>query len=340
MNPTVSVIVAAYNCEHFVAQSLSSLLDQTYIELEILISDDCSTDGTRQVIDGLNDERIRRFHNDINLGYLRTANKLLEQATGDYICFQDADDWCTPERVECQVRALQNGSLGACGTGIYYTNQAGDITETIIYPGDREVVKQSELAGKQSASYGSVLFTRAVYRKIGGYREFFSYGAEDHDWFMRLVQSFDYDNIPECHYFYRFCPTSITSSLSILKQKASRYVSLDLAQERESLGVDSLDLGDVEKVQNKWNELYQRLGSHPLAEEINKANRLLRRHALKESFVLMKTVSLGSTSLQNKVGFVFLTTLKICIGMKRYEQYKKRLNSWYRIMLGPCAVKG
>ena len=82
----------AYNCEKYIHQAIDSVLNQTHINFELLIADDCSTDTTKQIIDSYKDPRIKTFHNNINLGYLKASNKLFSLCKGSYITFQDADD--------------------------------------------------------------------------------------------------------------------------------------------------------------------------------------------------------------------------------------------------------
>ncbi|MBL7917984.1 MAG: glycosyltransferase family 2 protein, partial [Bacteroidia bacterium] len=67
----ISILMPAYNCEKFVKQAIESVLDQSYSNFELLIADDCSTDQTKKVIDSYSDQRIKKFHNQVNLGYLK-----------------------------------------------------------------------------------------------------------------------------------------------------------------------------------------------------------------------------------------------------------------------------
>ncbi len=108
IEPLVSVIIPAYNCERFIIQSLDSIINQTYQNLEIIVCDDASKDKTRKIIDSYSDPRIKRFHNEYNMGYLITWNKLMAFATGEYITFQDADDVSDTKRIEILLKAFYN----------------------------------------------------------------------------------------------------------------------------------------------------------------------------------------------------------------------------------------
>ncbi|MBK7819377.1 MAG: glycosyltransferase [Sphingobacteriaceae bacterium] len=62
----ISILMPAYNCDKFVAKAIESILSQTYSNFELLIADDRSTDDTKKIIDSYTDQRIKRFHNDVN----------------------------------------------------------------------------------------------------------------------------------------------------------------------------------------------------------------------------------------------------------------------------------
>ena len=106
----VSVIMPTYNCARFIRQAIDSVLSQTYINWELLIVDDCSTDETESIVRSFDDPRIRYMRNTQNMGAALTRNRALKEAKGRYIAFLDADDLWLPEKLEKQVAFMeQNG---------------------------------------------------------------------------------------------------------------------------------------------------------------------------------------------------------------------------------------
>lgn len=103
----VSVIMPTYNCGRFIAESISSVLAQTYTRWELLIVDDCSTDNTADLVASFNDPRIRYQRNAQNEGAALTRNRALREAKGRYIAFLDADDLWAPEKLEHQIAFMQ-----------------------------------------------------------------------------------------------------------------------------------------------------------------------------------------------------------------------------------------
>jgi hypothetical protein len=107
--PIVSVIVATRNNEATIARSLRSLIEQTLTNLEIIVVDDASTDGSMKIIRelALTDHRIRVIENAYQLGTGASRNRGLQAATGDYVTFQDGDDCSAPSRLEMQYDAFR-----------------------------------------------------------------------------------------------------------------------------------------------------------------------------------------------------------------------------------------
>jgi glycosyltransferase involved in cell wall biosynthesis len=117
--PVVSVILTSYNCGPYIGQAIRSILEQSYADFELLISDDCSTDNSREIITGLaeGDPRIRYFPQEKNLGLVHNYNFLFRQVRGEFVAIQDADDWSEPSRFEKQVEILRDPAFVLVGTG-------------------------------------------------------------------------------------------------------------------------------------------------------------------------------------------------------------------------------
>lgn len=112
--PTISVVIPAYNRATSLASAVESVSTQTYGDIEIIIVDDGSTDGTRAVVEGLNDDRIRFVRHDVNKGANAARNTGIELAQGRFIAFQDSDDTWHPEKLERQVSACETSAAQAC----------------------------------------------------------------------------------------------------------------------------------------------------------------------------------------------------------------------------------
>jgi glycosyltransferase involved in cell wall biosynthesis len=99
--PLISILLCSYNGEKFIKEQVDSLLDQSYPNLEIIISDDLSTDGTRAILDQYRTQgRVKIFFQKENLGQSKNFEFALKQARGEFIAFADQDDIWLPEKIE------------------------------------------------------------------------------------------------------------------------------------------------------------------------------------------------------------------------------------------------
>jgi len=106
---SISVIMSVYNNENTVLESVNSILSQTFTEIEILITDDSSTDNSYEILKDLKnqDGRIKLFKNQKNIGLTKTLNNMIKISNGDFIARQDADDYSLPIRLETQIKMME-----------------------------------------------------------------------------------------------------------------------------------------------------------------------------------------------------------------------------------------
>lgn len=106
-NELVSIIMPSYNCGRFVRETIDSVLAQTYTNWELLFVDDCSTDDTESIVKSYHDSRIHFFKNVKNSGAAVSRNWALREAKGRWIAFLDSDDLWLPEKLEHQIRFME-----------------------------------------------------------------------------------------------------------------------------------------------------------------------------------------------------------------------------------------
>ena len=105
--PKVSVVIPTFNRADTIGDSIKSVLEQTFKDFEVIVVDDGSTDGTESVVAAFGDSRIKYIMQD-NAGACAARNNGIRHANGEYIAFQDSDDYWMPRKLE---RQLQNISL-------------------------------------------------------------------------------------------------------------------------------------------------------------------------------------------------------------------------------------
>lgn len=162
MKELVSIVMPSYNTEAFIAQSIESVLAQTYENWELIIVDDCSKDNTDAVVAEFSDPRIRYLKNERNSGAAVSRNRALREAKGTWIAFLDSDDLWHPEKLEKQIAFMEkNGyrfsytnytemdessqSLGVRVTGPKHITKAGMFA--YCWPGCLSVMYHRETVG-------------------------------------------------------------------------------------------------------------------------------------------------------------------------------------------------
>ena len=256
-NPKVSIIMPVYNAEKFIRKAVESICSQTYSNLEILIADDGSKDSSKQVVESINDDRIRYCHNKINLGYLKTCNNLFELSTGDLVTFQDADDYSDSKRIEIQVNRFRNDiELGMCGTFHINVNEheieIGKVERPQEYSEiEKEMKKRYQFCG------ATMMIRREVLDDVGFYRNAFDrITGEDYDLGYRIIEKYKSVNIPEFLYFYRHYSYDAKSGWdnNIRFLKNHKIVHF-LANQRSSEGRDCIQAGKPEELEEFLSNL-------------------------------------------------------------------------------------
>ena len=108
MPELVSIIMPSYNTAKYIEESIKSVLAQTYMNWELLIVDDCSTDNTDEIVQPfLSDKRVKYLKNEKNSGAAISRNRALREAKGKWIAFLDSDDLWMPEKLEKQIAFMK-----------------------------------------------------------------------------------------------------------------------------------------------------------------------------------------------------------------------------------------
>lgn len=133
MEPLVSIITPVYNAEEYLEETILSVINQTYKNWELLLIDDCSTDGSYKIIEKyLVDERIKYFKNEKNSGPAITRNIGLNEAEGEYIAFLDSDDIWNHNKLELQINYMEKVRIGICHGDYIFIDKNGKKIKEIV----------------------------------------------------------------------------------------------------------------------------------------------------------------------------------------------------------------
>ena len=141
MEELVSIIMPSFNTGDYIGESIRSVLMQSYRNWELLIVDDCSTDGTdAAVAPFLCDPRIRYLKNEVNSGAAVSRNRALREASGKWIAFLDSDDLWTPDKLETQIAFMKDNGHHFSYTNYAEMNVAGEKSGVIV-TGPKRITK-------------------------------------------------------------------------------------------------------------------------------------------------------------------------------------------------------
>jgi GT2 family glycosyltransferase len=215
--PTISVVVPAYNAERTILETISSVLQQTYTDFELIVIDDGSTDQTIKLLETIFDPRLKVFSYS-NGGLPVARNRGIARASGDYIAFLDADDLWTSDKLEFQLAALQ----GHPEAGLAYSwtcnmSQAGDA----FYPGHCATysgnVYKHLLLGNFLASGSNCLVRREAIATAGEFDPALK-SYEDWDYWLRLAARWSFVVVPKYQVLYRQSAGAMSSKIDVMAQ--------------------------------------------------------------------------------------------------------------------------
>lgn len=146
LNDLVSVVVPIYNVEKYLDRCLSSIVQQSYTNLEIILVDDGSPDQCPQMCEAWaqRDGRIKVVHK-VNAGLGMARNTGIEHATGDYICFFDSDDYIAPRTIEKALALAKEKEAQIVIYGMQTVNREGNIIKTMIPQAPKDVYRGEEV---------------------------------------------------------------------------------------------------------------------------------------------------------------------------------------------------
>ena len=201
-NPKITVLLSVFNDEKYISEAIESILNQTFEDFELIIIDDCSTDGTIEVINSYKDSRIRLIINEKNIDITKSLNKGLKSARGKYIARHDSDDVSTPERLEKQFNFLENNKdYAAVGSYTETIDEDSNLIRLLRCETSAEEIYYN-LSYRNNLTSSSIMFVKEIIHDIGSYDESSS-NSEDHEFWFRISRKYKIYVIAEYLIKYR-----------------------------------------------------------------------------------------------------------------------------------------
>lgn len=154
MDEIISIVVPVYNCEKFIEETITSVLNQTYKDFELILVNDCSTDKSVDKIKSFSDARIRLIEQETNQGAYAARNRGVKEARGRYIAFLDADDIWEPVKLEHELTFMEEEDAGFVFSGYEFADENG--------VGNGAIVKVPHTISFKQALRNTTIFTSTV----------------------------------------------------------------------------------------------------------------------------------------------------------------------------------
>lgn len=306
----VSIIMCSYNTSAFIERAIKCILEQTYTDWELIISDDTSKDNSVEIIKKyLSDPRIKLFEQKKNLGYVKNKNFALKQATGELVTQLDSDDMCPPDRIEKQANVfIKNPEIMACGTAfkpIGVNDEPLNVHEFSEYTEEHDedfLVEGPQI--KYPFWFPCLMVRKEIFQEIGYFPEYFSgiYG-DDHYWTFKISQKYPIYFLKDVLYYYRINPNSITNVLDDPRKLIAQDLIAELYRLVTETGTDWLEQGKPEeglafeqKLFNNKALMAQRYRMWA-AKAVDKKNWAQAKDLLKKHFTCSMTDTAGYRTL-------------------------------------------
>ncbi|SMY35972.1 glycosyltransferase family 2 protein [Photobacterium andalusiense] len=221
----VSIIMPAYNCESTIRESIKSVLNQTYSNFELVITNDNSTDNTKYIIEEFSkkDKRIKVYLNGYLPGAANARNNSIKKATGSIISFLDSDDVWLENKLQKQISVMISDDKNVVHSSYNRMNDKGNILSTVI--------------SKDKVTYNDMLKNNYIGNLTGMYNclhlgKFYqkNIGHEDYDMWLRILSKTDSVGINDVLACYRVSKLSLSSN----KIQAAKW-HFNILRERVSL---------------------------------------------------------------------------------------------------------
>lgn len=207
----LTVLMPVYNGLPYLPQALESVLGQTMADFELLVIDDASTDGSREVVRGFRDGRIRLVENPGNIHHTRTVNRGLDLCRTEFVVRMDADDISHPTRFEKMIDFLRcNSNVAVLGSNLRWIDASGNVTGVTRRPLTDAGIRWAHLFSCEVGG-GCVMMRRSiVWERLRGYDAFLRFGADWELWSRVHESGFEMANLREPLLDVRIHPESCT----------------------------------------------------------------------------------------------------------------------------------
>ncbi len=306
--PLISVIIPVYNGEKTIKDTIESVLNQTFSDLELIVINDGSQDATSEIVNRIREPRLK-FFSYPNAGLAASRNRGISLAVGEFISFIDADDLWTPDKLESQFNALQvNAQAAVAYSWTDWIDESGQFLRPggyIIANGNvyEQLLKRDFIEGGSN-----VLIRTQALAEVGGFDESLN-AVEDWDMWLRLAARYEFASIPSPQILYRISPNSMSTDVWKMETASLQVIERAFADAPQSVKIQKRAI---------FGERYKYLTLKAIEGSPE------RRRGLTAARFFWKAIINDPTWLQ-RTQLMIVVLLKICIATLLTPQQAKLL---------------
>lgn len=225
-NPQVTVLMTVYNGAPYLAEAVESIIDQTFLDWELIVVDNCSTDESLSILRGYEyDPRIKVVSFSKNMGRVYALKHAFSLSSGEFLAILDADDLARNDRLNTQVEFLKNNpNISLVASWSRLINSAGEVIGELRPPIQPSLLHKT-LGWANVITHSSVMYRKNVAVKFGGYSEHFIWG-HDFSFILSMAQISNIGMIGDFLCDLRIIKSSMTRSAEFRMIVASENLEL------------------------------------------------------------------------------------------------------------------
>lgn len=232
--PLVSILLNCYNASNYISKAIQSVLDQTYLNWELIVWDDGSTDDTLKKIKKFDSEKIKIFSNKYNVGLGKSRINAIKKLNGDLVAILDSDDYFHKEKLSKQVEIFEkHPNVSLCSSWCRILDEKNNLLKNINYNLSNTEIK-NKINFLNVLANSSLMYRRNIAEQFGWYSKKFEY-SQDYDLTLKLLEKNDLFLIREYLTFIMLHSQSMTNTkhLNILSVKEQIVILRDNLKKKQ-----------------------------------------------------------------------------------------------------------
>jgi glycosyltransferase involved in cell wall biosynthesis len=327
--PLISVCIPVFNGEEYILDCINSVLEQKFTNYELLIIDNYSTDGTSNIVNNINDERIRYIKNEVNIGSIKNFNKCIKEARGEYFLLLPHDDLLLPSCLEQYLRKFDEPKVGFAYSSIRAVDENGNTKFTKVNHSENQLFTPEETITDIVDNFVPIqlaMVRSKILLRLDGFDIKFGVLSDVHLWLKVIFDgwSSSYNSVPlSCHRVHA-------------QQGQKAFLNSDLKTLSKHWG-KKLDQSFF--IENSFNSLFLKLINFYLQESISKGYNINNRDIiLLKLFIKLHLRSIFFSFFRFK-GFIFIQELLLIKSLLKLYSLKKILLCYIFVFLNEIKTK-